>query len=338
MQSTWLLAQPSPGQVRAEDALADPEFHRAMAARVSSGVPGLGLLLGERLARSRGQGGRTVAGSWADCGAEVTVIADADPRHQSATRQLLVDGAGSVEQWACSIRGLGGTGACWHADVGPTAAPADHARLTADMVGALTRAGLAPALWVTGRGGLAQSAQGRERIRDLLEGAQSHGADLSRLTVCVPVEPPTDASGARVGLGEVVTDLRRFIPAGVRQVLVVVPRLRLHLAQGDAFELADACARRRFPWPLAHCAGDLALRQVAGWWREPGLARRAGNRFETILGQLARPTGPVYVRRDDPSDGAPEPIDPPEARARGIFDTSLFRRRSLYRSPNVNQP
>jgi hypothetical protein len=213
----------------------------------------------------------------------------------------------------------------------------DHARLTADMVRALTGAGLAPALWLTRRGGPAQSPQGRERIRSLLEDARSHGADLSRLTVCVPVEPPADASGGRAGIGEVVTELRRAIPAEVRQVVVVVARFRLHLAQGDAFELAEAVGRRTFPWPVAHCAGDLVLRQVGGWWREPGLARRAGNRFETILGQLAEPTGPVYARRDEASAGTPEPVDPPEARTRGIFDTSLFRRRSLYRSPKVTR-
>jgi hypothetical protein len=113
---------------------------------------------------------------------------------------------------------------------------------------------------------------------------------------------------------------------------VVVPRERLHLAQGDAYELAQAVAERTFPWPVAHCAGDLALRQVGGWWREPGLARRAGHRFETMLGQLARPTGPVYVRLQEPGPEVPELPPPPVARPRRVFDTSLFRRRTLYRS------
>jgi hypothetical protein len=325
MQSIWLLAQPTPGQARAGDALADPGFHHAMAGRVSfarqPGSPDVGILLGERLARSRGPGGHTVAGAWSDSGAEVTVIADADPRHQSATRQLLVDGAGAVEQWARDVRRGGAGGACWHADLLPSAASVDQARLTAEILGAMVRAELAPTLWFT-RPGLAS-------IRELLEGAAAHGADLSRLTVVVPVAPPP------AGLGEVVDALRGLVPADIRRVLVVVPRVRLHLAQSDAFELAEATARRPLPWPVDHCAGDLALRQVGAWWREPGLARRAGNRFETILGQLARPTGPVYAREQDP-DG-PERPDQPDAGARRVFDTSLFRRRSLYRSPTPSQ-
>jgi hypothetical protein len=91
---------------------------------------------------------------------------------------------------------------------------------------------------------------------------------------------------------------------------------------------------------VAHCAGDLALRQVGGWWREPGLARRAGNRFETILGQLGRPTGPVYVRRQDSATAHPGVAGQLEAsrtRSSRIFDTSLFRRRSLYRSNTPTQ-
>src|SRR5215210_5816123 len=64
--TVWLLAQPTAGQARAGDPLADPGFHHAMADRVTAGrSSSRGLLLGERLAWSRGSGGRTVAGAWA---------------------------------------------------------------------------------------------------------------------------------------------------------------------------------------------------------------------------------------------------------------------------------
>ena len=59
MQSTWLLAQPTPGQVRAGDALADPEFHHAMAARLSPGSPG------RSAGRSAGRSSPTGRSSWA---------------------------------------------------------------------------------------------------------------------------------------------------------------------------------------------------------------------------------------------------------------------------------
>jgi hypothetical protein len=195
----------------------------------------------------------------------------------------------------------------------------------------MTRADLIPTLWLSGPGG----RSGFEPILEVLEGAESHGADLGRLTVCVSVASPpgAEAGSGRSALGEALAGLRGSVPASVSQVVVVLPRVRLHLAQGDAFELADAVARQSFPWPVGHCAGDLALRQVGGWWREPGLAPRAGNRFETILGQLASPTGPVYVRRHEQGADEPAPVDVRERRARRVFDTSLFRRRSLYRSP-----
>ncbi|MBF4769421.1 hypothetical protein ISU10_16755 [Nocardioides agariphilus] len=321
MQSTWLLAQPTPGQVRAGDPLADADFHHAMAAR----APGLAILLGERLARSRGAGGRTVAGAWADSGADVTVIADADPRHRSGTR-LLVDGAVAVEQWARDIRALGATGACWHADLD---SPTDQAPLTATVAGAITRAGLAPMLWVTGPGSSVHDTDGIRAIGDLLDRAAADGADLGRLRVCLRVDPSAREWGGR--LGSLVTGLSAAIPHAVAQVVVVVPRDRLHLAQSDAYELEHAMAHESAAWPLTHCAGDLALRQVGGWWREPGLARRAGNRFETIVGQLARPTGPVYVHRHESPAAPGETGDQPRTGSPRTFDTSLFRGRSLYR-------
>ena len=343
MQSTWLLAQPHPGQVRAGDPIADPAFHDAMAARVgphpsspAAGLtPTLAILLGERLAHSRGPGGRTVAASWADRGVDVTVVADADPRHQSCTRQLLVDGPAAVEQWARNIRGLGATGACWHLDV---ESPADQARFTAEISGAIARANLAPMLWVTRPGSLVHGTDDLRRIGALLVRAADHGADLGRLTVSIRIDP--SAQSWRDGLGALVADLRTSIPDQVAQVLVVAPRDRLHLAQSDAYDLTQAVAQPETAWPVAHCAGDLALRQVGGWWREPGLARRAGNRFETILGQLGRPTGPVYVRRDDSASAHPAvtgQLEAPRTRSSRIFDTSLFRRRSLYRSSTPTQ-
>jgi hypothetical protein len=328
--ATWLLAQPTTGQTRAGDPMADPAFHHAMAARLSPGSPARAILLDERLARTRGPGGRTVAASWADSGVQVTVVADADPRHQSATRQLLVDGADAVEQWARNVRELGAAGACWHTDVespGPLAA--DQARVTAEIAQAMARADVAPMLWLDRSGTTPHGPHTLQRIRRLLDGAAAHGADLSRLTVSLAVDPPEGPS--RGDLGELVAALRLAIPASVAQVLLVVPRDRLHLAQGDAYEIAHSAARHPAPWPVAHCAGDLALRQVAGWWREPGLAPRAGNRFETILDQLATPTGPVQTHQGS-ATGVPEQLDHPNTRALRLFDTSLFRRRSLYRS------
>ena len=329
--------------MRAGDPIADPAFHDAMAARAfprASGpsadlTPTRAILLGERLARSRGPGGSTVAASWADRGVDVTVIADANPRHQSGTRQLLVDGPAAVEQWAHNIRGLGVTGACWHIDV---ESPADQARVTAEISGAIARANLAPMLWVTRRGSLVHGIDDLQRIGILLVRAAAHGADLGRLTVSIRIDP--SAQSWRDGLGALVPDLRTSIPDQVAKVLVVVPRDRLHLAQRDAYDLTQAVAQQETPWPVAHCAGDLALRQVGGWWREPGLARRAGNRFETILGQLDRPTGPVYVRRQDSATahpGATGQLEAPRTRSSRIFDTSLFRRRSLYRSSTPTQ-
>ncbi len=322
MPSTWLLAHPSPGQVRAGDPLADPAFHFAMAPRSS----GRTILLGERVARSRGSGGRTVTGAWADSGAAVIVIAETDPRHQSGDR-LLVDGDLAVEHWARSIRGLGATGACWHTDV---ESPAHQARSIAGIATAISATGLTPMLWVTQPGSPAHGPDDLQRIGVLLESAAAEGADLAGLTVCLGVDP--SAPTWRGHLGALVADLRTALPATLAQVLVVAPRERLHLAQGDAYDLFHAVEQESPPWPVAHCAGDLALRQVAGWWREPGLARRAGNRFETILGQLSRPTGPVYARRHEPTPQVPAPNGPARSRRPRTFDTSLFRKRSLYRS------
>jgi hypothetical protein len=333
--ATWLLAQPTTGETRAGDPMADPAFHHAMAARLSPGSPARAILLDERLARSRGPGGRTVAGSWADSGVQVTVIADADPRHQSGTRRLLVDGADAVEQWARNVRELGATGACWHTDLESRGTPAeDQARVTAEIAKAMARADLAPMLWIDRSGSTPHGQHALPRIRQLLDGAGAHGADLSRLTVCLAVDPP---EGPLQGdLAALVAVLRLAIPACVGQVLVVVPRDRLHLAQSDAYEISHSLAQHPAPWPVAHCPGDLALRQVGGWWREPGLASRAGNRFVTILDQLATPTGPVHTHHA-PAAGVPEQLDHPNTRTLRLFDTSLFRKRSLYRSRTHSQ-
>ena len=64
-------------------------------------------------------------------------------------------------------------------------------------------------------------------------------------------------------------DLRGAIPAQVGQLIVVIPRDRLHLAQGDAYELARVVAQRETPWPVAHSAGSLALVQAGEWWLVP---------------------------------------------------------------------
>ena len=132
-------------------------------------------------------------------------------------------------------------------------------------------------------------------------------------------------------------NLRLAIPEQIGQLIVVVPRDRLHLAQGDAFELARAVARQPTPWPLTHCAGGLALVQAGQWWQVPERADGAGDRFETILSQLHRPTGPVFVRHHD-SDALPSRASrSSDTRSRTRFDTSLFRRRSLFGSRTSRQ-
>ena len=62
---TWLLAHPTPGQVRAVEPLADPAFHQAMARRASAVAAGTRYAGRSCWASaspgSRGPGGRTVA-------------------------------------------------------------------------------------------------------------------------------------------------------------------------------------------------------------------------------------------------------------------------------------
>ena len=100
-------------------------------------------------------------------------------------------------------------------------------------------------------------------------------------------------------------NLRLAIPEQIGQVIVVVPRDRLHLAQGDAFgarpgrrPAADALAARRT------VRADLPWCRPVEWWQVPERADGAGDRFETILSQLHRPTGPVFVLHHD-SDALP---------------------------------
>ena len=123
--------------------LADPSFHQALAAaRCADALP-MAVMLGERLAWRRGPGGRTVARSWADAGAAVTVIADSDPRHQAATRQLLVDGSWAVEQWVSRVRELGVRGVCWHTVL---TSPEVDPRVIAEFARVAAEAGLDPML------------------------------------------------------------------------------------------------------------------------------------------------------------------------------------------------
>ena len=329
---TWVLAHPTSEQERAVEPLADPSFHQALAAaRCADALP-MAVMLGERLAWRRGPGGRTVARSWADAGAAVTLIADSDPRHQAATRQLLVDGSWAVEQWVSRVRELGVRGVCWHTVL---TSPEVDARVIADFARVAAEAGLDPMLRFSLPGPAADRGDTWQRAHDLLGQLTAHGAELSRLTVCLLVEPPAGDWGT--GLDQLVENLRLAIPEQIGQLIVVVPRDRLHLAQGDAFELARAVARQPTPWPLTHCAGGLALVQAGQWWQVPERADGAGDRFETILSQLHRPTGPVFVRHHD-SDALPSRASrSSDTRSRTRFDTSLFRRRSLFGSRTSRQ-
>ena len=74
------------------------------------------------------------------------MIADTDPRHQAATRQLLVDGSWAVEQWVSRVRELGVRGVCWHTVL--TSSEVDP-RVIAEFARAVAEAGLDPMLWVS---------------------------------------------------------------------------------------------------------------------------------------------------------------------------------------------
>lgn len=329
MRPVWVVAQPTAAQDRSRHPLADPAFHHALARSRSDPGALAGVLLSEQLARRRGPGGQTVARVWAESGAEVAVVAGADPRHQANTRRLLVDGAASVLAWGDSVRELGATIACWHTilDSPGTLVPAK-----AEVVAALVDSGLDPMLRISVPGSSIDHPHALRLLGELLVGLGMRGYDLSSLTVCVPM-PTTPHVGQGVA-SRLVDGLIASVPQQVRAVVVISSRDHLHLARADAGDLAQALSRRGTAWPVAHSAGDMALRAAAAWWQAPELAGGAARRFDRILELLARPMGTAFTGR--PADDAPTDAPQPGTAAgpRREFDTSLFRARSLYRRPS----
>jgi hypothetical protein len=326
----WVVAHPTVAQERSAEPLADPAFHHAIA-QSRAGQSLAGVIVSEQLAWRRGPGGHAVGQVWAQSGAEVAVIAGPDPRHQADARQLLVDGAASVIGWGRRVHELGATMACW-----PTILDAPEAIVPAkaELFTALIDSGLDPMLRISVPGTSLDNPHVLGRLAELLAGLGSRGCDLSRLTLCVPMPMPHHAGQ---GLGARLVDgLVDSVPDQVRAIVVISSRDHLHLAQADAWDLADAISRRSTPWPIAYSAGDMALRAAAAWWRGPELAGDAERRFEKILELLAQPMIPAYTGW--PTDDAPA-TDAQASRAttsppRG-FDTSLFRMRSLFRRPPV---
>lgn len=325
----WVVAHPTAAQERSGEPLADPAFHQAIARSRTGHDAVAGVIVSEQLAWRRGPGGQAVARVWAESGAEVAVIADADPRHQADTRQLLVDGSASVTEWGRRIRDLGATMACWHTILESSEA---FVPAKADVVAALIDSGLDPMLRISVPGTSLDSPRALRRLGELLTGLDSRGYDLSHLTLCVPMPMPRHAGQ---GLGARLVDgLVGAVPDQVRAVVVISSRDHLHLAQADACDLAKALSLRVTPWPVAYSAGDLALRAAAARWRAPDLVGDAARRFDKILEVLAQPTVPAYTGW--PTDDTPTTdmqLQDPATGPRQKFDTSLFRIRSLYRRP-----
>jgi hypothetical protein len=221
--------------------------------------------------------------------------------------------------------------ACWHTvlDSAEVLVPAK-----AEVVTALIDSGLDPMLRVSAPGTALDDPHATRLLGELLGGLSSYGLDLSRLVLCVPMAMPQHAgqgNGARL-----VDSLLGTVPDQVRSVVVLSSRNHLHLAQADAADLAKALSTRTAPWPVAFSAGDLALRAAAGRWRTPELAGDAGRRFDKILELLTQTSVPAYTgwpTDEDPRTGPPE--SPATRDTRRVFDTSLFRMRSLFRRPPV---
>ena len=309
MQSTWLLAQPHPGQVRAGDPIADPAFHDAMAARVcrspvrpvSRPDTNCGDPPGRTprpQPRARGQDRCRVLG-------RPGRRRDGDRRCRSATP---VGHASAPRRRAGGRRAVGPRhprARCDRSLLAHRRRVASQTTLgvTAEIAGAIARADLAPMLWVTRPGSLVHGTDDLQRIGDLLVRAAAHGADLSRLTV-------SSASTRRRSRGATAS-VRSWpicgpaIPAQVAQVLVVVPRDRLHLAQSDAYDLTPgrrAAGNTLAGGPLRRRPGSPAGRRLVARARagpacrqplrdHPRPARspdRAGLRASSRVAQLTR--------------------------------------------------
>jgi hypothetical protein len=339
---TWILAQPTAAQERSGDPAADSRFHvelaRAWGRRTDRSVLA-GVLLSERLAGRRGPGGETVARVWSDSGAAVAVMADHDPRGQNDSRQLLVDNANAVRDWATRTRQLGADLACWHAVVDDSGAVAPT---RAEVLAALLDGGLSPMLRVGLPGSSLMHAEGQDRLRDLLDGLAGSGCDLAHLILCLSMSVPTSTAfdAVHTRAAELVSGLVTAIPPQVRQVLLVSRQGHPLVSEYEASGVARATADLLPPWPISYSAGDLALRHAAAWWGVPGPTELAPMRFNAVLTRLARPPGfPWSAEPDDLEDTRQE--DGNVGRAPGrrrTFDTSLFRTRTLYTSRKPTLP
>jgi hypothetical protein len=334
---TWIIAQPTAAQERSGDPVADARFHvelaRAWGRRTDRSAL-RGVLLTERLARRRGPGGEHVARAWSDTGASVAVMADDDPRGQNDSRQLLVDNTRAVRDWATEAQQLGADLACWHAVVDESGAVAPT---RAEVLAELLDCGLSPMLRVSLPGTSVLHAEGRERLRGLLEGLAGSGCDLTHLNLCLSMSVPTstafDAMHARAF--ELVGGLVSAVPAQVGQVLLVSRQGHPLAGEYEASGIARATAELLPPWPITYSAGELALRSAAAWWRVPGLTDLAQLRFNAVLSRLAQPA--ERPRSSEPGSGLQDArqdggIDGQVPGHRQRFDTSLFRTRSLYTS------
>ena len=265
----------------------------------------------------------------------MTVIADVDPRQQSGHPSS----SSSTAPWPSTRVGPQGPLArcdrsVLHADAEP---PPDHARAHGpDRGGDRPRRAVSRALLSARAAGLA-----RARRRRPLGGSvpcssarRPTAPTLSRLAVSISHRPRRRESWRGA--------LRRAswpicgptIPAQVAQVLVVVPRDRLHLAQSERLRPRARPPRRQRhrPRPSPAAPATSLSARSASWRREPGLApaSRPPLRDHPRPG-CARPTRPdprtSSGRRHSSARACPGSSSPRCARAaRRSSSASLFRR------------
>ena len=322
----WVVAQPTSAEERIRHPISDPALHEVLA-RSQAGRDRLaGIVLGERLARTRGSGGRTVSHAWADAGVPVAVVPDPDPRTQSQRRQLLVDDRTAVLAWGGRMRELGAKLAWWSVTVDAPAPPIS-------CVDALVTAGLRPMLRVAVS--LTPDTSGTLGLSDFLDSIAEGAFDLADVVLCVPGTPARSTPPGEVGAAvaeRFVSTLVSAIPERARGV-VVTPDSAGGLVGGpDAAAFARSLVSAGVPWPVSFSAGGLPFRRAADYWPVPELAAEAPARFDAVLDRLhrARSEPLTGTRAQGDVSAALPPDDAPPRRSR--FDSTLLRSRSLYSS------
>ena len=318
----WVVARPTGAEERSAHPVADPALHDALARSQAGRGRLAGIVLGERLARTRGVGGRTVSHVWADAGVAVAVVPDPDPRTQSQRRQLLVDDCSAVRAWGERMRDLG-AGLVWW----PAASPIH-------CIDALVDVGLRPMLRVD-----RPVADPAQDLTDLVVGLVDDGCDLADVVLCVPSPPVRSAPPGTVGpdaADRFVTALVAAVPEQAGGVVVTADPDSALVGGADAAALARALAGIGAPWPVGFSAGGQAIRHAASAWQLPEAAEEAPARFDAVLDRLHR-------ARREPLPGvvppAVDPAIPPAVPARGDrFDTTLLRSRSLYIAREPGRP